>query len=206
MKRKTILPVLLVAGLVALSAAAFAGEHKKAEKKAGEMDPEMAKYMKLSQPGDHHAHLARLAGTWDTKVTTWEAPGAAPQTSAGKAKNTMALGGRFLRVDYRGSFMGQEFEGMGLSGYDNGKKQHTDLWVDNMGTLMYPSKGSCSEGGKVLELAGQYDDPISGQTKTMKSVTRIVSDDRFVTKFYTKDSGGKEFQNMEIVYTRSKGA
>ena len=183
-----------------------AGEEKKMKAAQEEADAMMAQYMKSAQPGEHHAHLARLSGIWDAKATMWETPGAEPQTTTGMLKNTMALGGRFLQNEYEGEFMGQEFEGMGIQGYDNGKKIHTDIWVDSMGTFMYPSSGNCSEGGNVLEMAGKFEDPVSGDTRSMKSITRIVNDDKYILTMYSQDPSGGEFKSLEIVYTRRKGA
>ena len=174
MKLRTVLAGVSLATVMLWAAgAAIAGEDKGKKKKAGEIDPMMAQYMKLAEPGDHHAHLSRIVGTWETKVTMWQGPGAEAQITSGISKNSMALGGRYLNIDYEGDMMGEQFQGRGIHGYDNGKKQHTEIWMDTMGTFMYPATGSCSEGGKVLKMMGQFDDPITGESKKMKSITRI---------------------------------
>jgi len=204
--RRIVAGVALGILLAGTTGAVLAGEKKTMKPSQEDVDAMMGQYMKLAQPGEHHAHLARLAGTWDAKATMWQTPEAEPQTSAGVSKNVMALGGRFMQMEYEGEFMGQKFEGIGLLGYDNGKKIHTDVWVDTMGTFIYPSAGNCSEGGKVQEMIGKFEDPLSGDTRSMKSISRIVDDNKYVVTMYTDSPSGGEFKHMEIVYTRKKGA
>lgn len=192
--------------LVGMAGVVTAGEEKKMKATHEEADATMEQYMKYAQPGEHHAHLARLTGIWDAKVTMWPTPGAEAQRSTGMSKNRMALGGRFMQIEYEGEFMGQKFEGLGIQGYDNGKKMHTDVWVDSMGTFIYPSTGSCSEGGNVLEMSGTYEDPVSGDTRSMKSITRIIDDNKYILTMYGHDPSSGEFKSMEIVYTRRQGA
>lgn len=44
----------------------------------------------------------------------------------------------------RAEMMGQTFEGHGLFGYDTRQGAHVGSWVDNGGTWMAVSKGTCA--------------------------------------------------------------
>ena len=71
---------------------------------------------------------------------------------------------------------------------------------------MFPSEGTCEQGGKVLRLSGSYTDPASGARKTLRSVTKVIDKDHYTTEMYDTTPDGKEFKNMEIHYTRKSGA
>ncbi len=73
-----------------------------------------------------------------------------------------------------------------------------------MGTMMMTEQGTCSQSGKVLEMTGEYNDVMTGQKKTSRSVTRIVNNDKIVAEMYEKGPDGKEVKNLEITYTRKK--
>ena len=194
--------VAAIALLTALPAAADQKEKKSGSSGNPEFDAEMAEWMKYGQPGEHHQHMKQFAGNWKTETKLWTAPGAEPQISSGTAEAKLVLGGRFLNTIYTGNFMGESFEGVGLSGYDNYEKKHTDIWMDNMGTLMMPSEGICSEGGKVLRMTGRFTNPMTGEEETMKMVTRVISDNEYVWVAYDKSPEGEEFKHMEVTYTR----
>ena len=168
----------------------------------GEMPPEMAAYMKYAAPGEHHAHLKAMEGTWNVKTTAWMAPEAPPMESTGKSVNTSMLGGRFLGQEYTGDMMGQPFVGMGALGYDNYKQKYVSTWIDNMGTMMYHGEGSCTEGGKQIVFMGEYEDPVTESMHTMKTEYTIEGADKHVMRMYDKGPEGPERKTLEIVYTR----
>jgi hypothetical protein len=200
MKIRKVFPVLALAGVIAAAGLAVADHHEK----AGDQDHEamMAEYMKLAAPGEHHAHMAKMEGKWKAESKMWMEPGSEPQMAQGKAMIEPILGGRFMQMTYHGNFMDQQFEGRGISGYDNLKNKHTDIWMDTMGTFFMVSEGNCSDGGKALEMRGDFQDP-SGQTHKTRTVSREISDDRMVFEMYMVDpSSGNEFKHMEITYTR----
>src|SRR5690606_41347735 len=80
----------------------------------------MAAWEAAATPGPQHAQLVEhFAGTWDTKMTVWMDPVTPPLDESGSTTSTAELGGRHVRMDYRGNFMGMPFEGVGSNGYDN---------------------------------------------------------------------------------------
>lgn len=171
-----------------------------------EMDPAMKAWLKYATPGEHHKHLETLVGTWDAKTKFWLAPGAPVQESTGKAKHSAVLGGRFVQVTYESEFMAQPFSGIGYIGYDNYKQKYVDVWMDTMGTLMMTSQGACDGTGKVITMRGEYEDPLSGKTKAMRSVYRFVDPNQYILEMYDKGPDGTEFKAMEIVHTRRSSA
>lgn len=164
----------------------------------------MAAMMKASQPGQEHKNLARMAGDWDYTSKMWMAPGQAPDESKGTMHGEMVMGGRYVQHHWKGSFSGMPFEGMGTEGYDNTTKKFISTWIDNMGTGMMMSTGTCDSAGKVCTMTGDMADPMSGQTVTTKGVITWIDNDHFRNEMFMKDPSGGEMKMMEINASRKK--
>ena len=192
---------VLVGATVLITNQVVSQDPKGADQKAGEQ--QAPPWMKYTVPGEHHKHIAALAGKWQTEVKMWMDPKADPQVSQGTADYQWIMGGRFLRQTVRGEFMGGVFEGEGLLGYDNFKKKYVSSWIDNMGTALFTSTGRCDESGKVFTMEGRMDDVMNGRAnQKSRSVTRIVNKNKHTDEMYVTGADGKEFKMLEITYTR----
>lgn len=202
MKIRKLLAAVAVVAVVVAAGFVAADHHEKADHHDQDHEAMMAEYMKLAKPGEHHAHMAKMEGAWKAESTFWQQPGAQPETSEAKAMIEPILGGRFMQMTYNGNYMGKPFEGRGISGYDNIKNKHIDVWMDTMGTFFMASEGNCSEDGKSLEMTADFPDP-SGKIFKVRTISRAISDDKMVFEMYMVDpSSDQEFKNMEITYTR----
>jgi hypothetical protein len=115
------------------------------------------------------------------------------------------MGGRYIRHHWKGAFAGMPFEGEGTEAYDNTAKQYMSTWIDNMGTGMMMSTGTCDDAGKVCTMTGDMVDPMSGQKISMKSVITWTDDNHFKNEMYMKDpASGSEMKTMEIAASRKK--
>lgn len=173
-------------------------------KMSAEEQAMMEKWMAAATPGDPHKLLNHMAGSFDTKVTNWPAPGAPPQVSTGVTENRWILGGRYLEQRFTGSMMGAPFEGIGYTGYDNVKKQYWGTWMDNMSTAVMSSTGSTKDGGKTWSFDATMSDPMTGKDAKMKEKIVVKSADEHVFELWGDGPDGKTFKMMEIVYTRKK--
>src|SRR5690349_7999815 len=108
----------------------------------------MEQMAKLATPGPAHEHLKSCVGTWKATVKMYM--GGQPQVSEGTSEMHMADGGRFLEQSYKGTFMGQPFEGHGFTGYDNQKNVYQSVWMDNTSTGMTVSEGTWDDASKSL--------------------------------------------------------
>jgi hypothetical protein len=189
--------------LMALSAPVVA-QDKKAEGKApGEA--EMAAMMAAAQPGENHQHLGRMAGDWEYTSKMWMAPGQPPEESKGTMHGETVMGGRYVQHHWKGNMAGMPFEGLGTEGYDNVTKQFISSWIDNMGTGIMSSKGSCDAAGKVCTMVGDMADPMSGKNVTVKFVLTWADSDHFKNEMFMKDpASGSEMKTMEINAWRKK--
>lgn len=163
----------------------------------------MAKWTEYATPSEGHKVLEQLVGNWEYTLKYWSSPDTSPEESTGTNDVKWILGGRFLEMDVNGRSMGQPFEGMGIMGYDNAKKEYVNTWIDSMGTGMMNATGSYDAETKTLTETGSYTDPIAGQ-QTFKGVTKFIDEDNVSYEMYISNPEGKETRVMEINYTRKK--
>ncbi len=166
----------------------------------------MAKWAEYSTPADAHGRLAELAGDWEWTMNWWMQPGAPPEQSSGTSKSEMILGGRYLNDHFRGTAMGQPFEGDGLTGYDNHLKEYFSTWVDNMSTGVFVTRGKYDPQAKSLVMTGTMDDFMDGKKKTMRTVLTHVDENTMRFEMYAPGPDGKEFKTMEMVSKRQGAA
>jgi hypothetical protein len=181
----------------------IADETTKAPEMSAEQKAMMEAYMKAATPNEHHQHLAEMAGTWKTSNKMWMSPGAQPSESTGTCENKMILGDRYLHQECSGQDMGMgPFQGMGITGYDNVKKQYEATWVDNMGTAVTMATGKGDASGKVYTFTGTYPDPVTGKDKKFRWVSHMVDANNMTFEFYDHGPNGKEYKSMEMTYTK----
>jgi len=187
---------------------AFAQDKAKATAPS-QMSPEqkamMEAWQKAATPGERHKQLiSEFEGTWNTKMSSWMDPSAPPSMETGKSVNTAVLGGRQLRMDYSGQYMGQPFQGLGYIGFDNVTGKYFSTWSDNMSTGLFVSEGDYDPASKSYSYRAQMNDPMKpGTIVPVRQTMRIVDKDHAVFEMYeTRD--GKENKSMQIEYTRAK--
>ena len=166
----------------------------------------MQKMMEYGTPGPMHALMASWSGTWNGETTMWMKDGAPPQTSKGKAVNSMILGGKYQSSKHSGDMMGMPFEGQSVMGYDNATKEFTSTWIDNMSTGVMIMKGTWDDGSKTLTLTGSMPDITRpGKECKLKETLKIIDDNTQMMAMYGPDPAtGKEYKMMEIKMTRQK--
>ena len=143
-----------------------------------------------------------MAGTWNAKQTVWMDPSAPPMTSTGKAVNTPVFGGRHIRMDYTGQFMGQPFEGVGYTGHDNVTGRYVSTWMDSMSTGAFRAEGEYDAATSSYTFRGEMADPMrDGAVTQVREVVRVVDSDRHVMEMY-ETHDGQERKTMEIEFTR----
>ncbi len=164
-----------------------------------------AKWEKNAAPNEHHKALEPLIGTWNYNLRWWMDPSQAPSESKGSNTNAWIMGGRFVQQNTTGEAMGQPFEGMGITGYDNVKGEYTSLWLDNMSTGIMTASGQYDAATKTLTEQCTFSCPMT-EEKAMqgKGVLKLLDANHYTYEMYGKGPDGKEFRSMEIVYERAQ--
>ena len=186
--------------LVLVAAGLSAQDQMSAEEKAM-----MEAWMKAATPGDAHKKLEPFVGNWDVKVKSWMSPGAPVMESTGSAETRWILGGRYIEEKFQGNFMGQPFNGVGYTGYDNTRKQYSSTWMDNMSTAVMHSAGLSDPSGKVMAFAATMADPTAGGKDVRIEMRITVPDnDHHMMEMWGPAPDGKMYRSMEISYTRKR--
>ena len=207
MKRTALKIVVLSVFLLMGAAAGFAEGMAPAAQ--GEMTEEQkaiqARMQEYATPNANHEFLNSLAGTWKANVKFWMDPKSEPIESEGTSEAKMIMGGRFLEQTFSGSAMGQPFEGRGLYGYDNMRKEYIVLWFDNMATGIMRSSAKYNSETKVMAEEGSMSCPITNENhRWYRGATTIIDAEHYTYETFMKNKDGQEFRSMVITYTRAK--
>lgn len=169
------------------------------------MSPEeaamMQAYQEAGTPGAPHAALAKMAGTYDLSISSWNVPGDPPTVETGTATRGMILGDRVMVEDLESQMFGQPFTGHGMTGYDNVSGKHWSTWNDNMSTGMMVSEGDCTAEG-ACTFTGSWNDPVTRGKINVRMTTKWTSPDVQLFEMFAPGTDGKEAKVMEITYTR----
>lgn len=155
-------------------------------------------------PGEMHKYLAEGAGTWHGKATMWMAPDTDPLSSECTSTVTPIMGGRFIQCELSGQcpVMG-EYNGLGLSGYDNVAQKFVTTWIDNHSSSMMVGEGELSSDGKVMNWEFTTTCPITKKPTIVRQVeTTTGPNTKTLEMFGTDAKSGKEFKMMEIDFVK----
>lgn len=201
MKRLSCL-VIVAASMMVLGSSSYA------EEVAGEpqMDPVMMEKMKaLMSPSAAHQVLEPLAGRWSYTGYFWMSPDAPAEEMMGAAQNTLVYGGRFLKQEIEGPWMGETFHGLGFVGYDNIKEEYVSTWLDSMSTGIMTVTGQYDQATKTLKQSGSNSCPLTGEkARYGRSEWTVTDGDHNTYTSYMAGPDGNEFKTMEIKYTRAQ--
>lgn len=194
MSLRRILPLAVLLGWVGAPLAA----QEEQEYASPEMAEMMAAYEKAGMVTEHHKALEKMAGDWELTVKMWMDPSSEPMVSYATSEAEMIFGGRFLSEEVTGEFMGQEFHGHGLTGYNNITGEYEATWIDNFSTRIYQYLGGFNEAGDEFTMKGEQLDPITGEAIPTWSTIRFEGDGMFVEAWEERD--GEKVKTMELQY------
>jgi Protein of unknown function (DUF1579) len=189
----------VVVAMALLAAGVVLAQEKSAP--GDEQQSIMEAYQRAATPGPQHAMLATMAGEFTLTLRSFNEPGGEPVVSAGTSTRAMILGGRYLEETVKASVMGQPFEGRGLTGYDNVTRSWWGSWIDTMSTGIMITGGTWDEEAGVGTFEGEYNDPVTGELQSSRSVIRRLPNGDEIMEMYMTTAVG-EVKAMEIVYQR----
>lgn len=166
----------------------------------------MKKWKEISTPGEPHRKLDVFVGTWDVETRAFMGgPGTAPTVSKGSCTYSWAVGGRFLKQEFKSEMMGMPIEGVGYTGYDNFEKKYVGAWLDNSTTAIFTLEGAMNKEGSVLTMFGKMDEWMTGEVgKMTKYVFRILTKDKIVFEIHDPALGEPNDMAIEMTFTRKK--
>jgi hypothetical protein len=159
-------------------------------------------WMALSKPGPSHRLLELFVGSWNAKITFRSGPDGESEVSQGKSRVAWVLGDRFIKEDFEGEALGERFQGMGITGYDNAARRFTNVWIDSLNTALATSYGKYLSDENTFDFVGEIYDPLRGGMKSTRSTMRIISTDKYEYVMFDTGPNGKEYRALEIEYSR----
>jgi Protein of unknown function (DUF1579) len=149
------------------------------------------------QKGPEHAKIAEMCGTWDTVMDI------GGQKSNGTAIYTSICDGMWISSNFEGTLDGKPFQGHGVDGFDQVKKEYIGYWFDSMTSFPIVLSGNYDADGKVLTMVGTMPGPAESAQK-YRSTTEMNGPDQMTFKMYMGAPGGKENLAFTVTYTRRK--
>jgi len=180
------------------------GQTQKQQPMSPEQQKAMDAWKAFMTPSEGHKAPNGMVGTFKAKVTMWQQADAPPQISTGTSVNTWVLGHRYIEQKFTGSFMNMPFEGIGFTGYDNGKKEYVGTWMDNFSTGMMTSTGTSSDNGKTYTFKSTMTDPMTGKDTPGETRVTVADADHHTMEMWSPGPDGKVYKMMQIEYSRKK--
>ncbi len=146
-----------------------------------------------------HAIHPEDIGTWEATVTCAPPGGAPPSTEKGTETITSICEGKWQWTDFKGTMMGQPFQGHGLTGYDAAKKQYVSFWFDSCTATHAMTTGTYDEAKKTFTFAGNCLNHEGKPVTLSQSYSRPDANTRNLNMVCKDPSGASE---MKIVYKR----
>lgn len=167
--------------------------------------PSHEEMMKIAAPGDQHAKLEKMVGSWKYTVQMWMDPSGKPEIMKGYSTNRMILGKRFLMQEALGIDKKHPFQGMGFTGYDNVKGQYVSTWVDTMSTGIMSSTGTFNTATNSIDESGTISCPMSGSgSMPFRAQWKFIDNNHYSYEMFVTMPDGKEAKSVEIQYSRLK--
>ena len=177
---------MLAFALLELAATPAAAQDAQAESSANGAEAALAAqfaeaaaeaFVIAGAPNGHHEKLAPLAGSWETRISAWDAPESDPRTGSGAAVFRWVMDGRFLVEEAQATVEADEIESFGLLGFDNLTGEYQEIRTRASLTSMLIGTGSLNETRGELTLLSRYQDPVDRGWIRVRRVLGLVSED-----------------------------
>ena len=191
----------LVLGLVFAMAGALSS---RGPQDPADMEKEMAKAKRWTEPGKNHETLKKFLGSWTTETRFFFGDKASP-AAKGTAEGAWLMEGRWARIESKSDLMGKPFRSFSILGYDNFKMSYVVTTVNTWDTAMIRVEGDLDQHGKSLVAYGTLDEYLTGEhDKAIKVAWRFESEDRFTMEVHDFGIGETNTKVFEVAYTRKK--
>ncbi|NOT00067.1 MAG: DUF1579 family protein [Phycisphaerales bacterium] len=194
---------ILAVAIAGLATASVLAQNAEAPKEpADAMAAAFERVKKFIEPGAQHKQLDRFLGDWEME-TRFVMGGQSGPGEKGELKCTWLIDGRWIKLETSGKFMGRDYQGFMILGYDNFKMSYVTTSVSNMDTAMTHSEGDMDPGGDALLTYGTLDEYMTGEhDKMVKYVWRFPSSDKVVLEVHDLPIGEKNTKVVEFTFTK----
>lgn|SRR5262249_10673645 len=175
---------------------------------------DMPDWMRRGLPGDAHAALGPLVGTWRVRYEVYGTLGRRgdepPIVSEDvRTRREWVGGGRFIEDTTEGTLLGAPMWRRGWLGYSSMDRRYEWVTIDSVNTTMMTYVGASGSGQQSpISMDGVFTDQgVAGEETVgkrvgMRTVMRVDSDDRHVFELYFTRPGQREVLAVRSLYTR----
>lgn len=144
------------------------------------------------------ALLAEDNGTWEATVTC-TMPGQQPTTEKATETVTSICEGKWQWSDFKGTMMGQPFEGHALTGWDPKANQYVSYWISNGAATASKTTGKYDEAKKTFTFSG---DCLCHEGKPMSIQQTYSRPDAITRNLHMTFKNAQGTNEMKIVYRK----
>jgi len=162
------------------------------------------KMQEFSTPGPEHKLLESLNGSWVAGLQSFSSDTSLPVPGKATITQKSELGGRFFHSTFSGIIMGQPFEEVSISGFNNAKKQYHSILYNNRGTGFVFMEGHYNHITQTFTWTGTQTDLITGGNRKIKKIVKINNKNAFTLILYETGSNAKERKVLEGIFTKRK--
>lgn len=157
------------------------------------------------EPAAGHMLLRDFVGLWRGMTKLWLDPAGVPEETETTLHAELVLGGRWLRLSYRGVSFGKPHAGEMSLGFHKDAGDFELAWIDSAhtGSAIMLSKGKLGEPG-VVDVLGSYLG--GGERWGWRTVLRCSAPDELVLEAFNVSPGGAEERAMLSRFTRERRA
>ena len=164
----------------------------------------MSGILEISKANGVHNQLSKLAGDWEGTTKVWFEPDKIADESPVKGKMRMILDGRFILLEYSGSFGGKTLEGMMIIGYHLALEQYQAAWIDSYhnGTAIMFSEGKRNDPAFSVLGSYAYVTPEMEQHWGWRTEIKSVNEDELIITAFNISPEGEEAKATETLYRK----
>lgn len=147
------------------------------------------------EPAEGHALLRAFVGLWSGPTKLWLDPAGVPEETETTLHGALVLGGRWLRLSYRGVSFGKPHAGEMSLGFHKDAGDFELAWIDSAhtGSAIMLSKGKPGSSG-VVDVLGSYLG--GGERWGWRTVLRCPTPDELVIEAFNVSPRGEEERAM----------